>query len=49
VTPARRTAHEQAASFVLVVGDVSVALAQLVAEAATWSRLIRERGLRFEG
>jgi tripartite-type tricarboxylate transporter receptor subunit TctC len=39
----------QAAGFVLMGGDVAAASAHLAAEAAKWTRLIRERGLRFDG
>ena len=37
------------AGFVLMGGDVAAASAHLAAEAAKWTQLIRERGLRFDG
>jgi tripartite-type tricarboxylate transporter receptor subunit TctC len=43
------TERSQAAGFVLMGGDVAAAAAHLAAESAKWSRVIRERGLRFEG
>ena len=36
-------------SFLLEGGDVAAGAAHLSAEATKWQRLIRERGIRFEG